>query len=168
MAPVTGFGQTTSIVDTLPSGELMLVQQVVLSTPVSRAWLAYTTEEDWRRWVAPKVDMDIRVNGTIRSQYDTTAQIGDKGTIVLHILNYIPEKMITMQADLAENFPDFVKEDARDLYSVVLFERIDGTTSRVTQYGIGYKNEPRWHELLKFFIRGNEWTLNRLKEYLED
>lgn len=161
------FGQVINRIDTIPSGELMLTQEIIINAPVDKVWNAYTLPEEWKKWVTPVVEMDFKINGTIKSHYDTTASIGDKGTIINHILNYIPYKQITMQAELNDNFPAFIKGEERNLYSIVEFEKSDENKTRLTLYGIGYKNEQKWHQLLNFFIQGNEMTLNKLKEYLE-
>tara|TARA_R110000744_G_scaffold75216_3_gene149767 strand:+ start:2961 stop:3494 length:534 start_codon:yes stop_codon:yes gene_type:complete len=161
------YGQATSKTDTLPSGELMLKQEIVINASIKKVWNAYTTPEGWKGWVTPIVEMDFKINGTIKSHYDSTASIGDKGTIVNHILNYIPYKLITMQAELNENFPKFMIGEEKNLYSIVEFEKLSANQTKLIIYGIGYKNEQQWIDLLKFFIRGNEMSLNKLKNYLE-
>ena len=162
------FENAVSKIDTLPSGELMLTQTIVINAPVIKLWNTYTTPEEWKKWVTPVVEMDFRINGTIKSHYDSTATIGDKGTIVNHILNYIPYKQITMQAELNENFPEFMMGEEKNLYSIVEFEKLSENKTKLTVYGIGYKNEQQWLDLLKFFIQGNEMTLNNLKKYREN
>lgn len=157
----------SSKIDTLPSGELMLTQSIIINASVDNLWKAYTTAEGWKKWVTPVVDIDFRINGTIKSNYDSTSKIGDKGTIVNHILNYIPYKQITMQAELEENFPQFMKGEEKNLYSIVYFEKLRKNKTKLIVYGIGYKNEKQWRDLLKFFIQANEMTLNKLKTILE-
>jgi len=61
------FGQATSQTDTLPSGELILQQEIVINTSVEKAWSAYTTPEGWTKCVTPIVEMDFKINGTIKS-----------------------------------------------------------------------------------------------------
>jgi uncharacterized protein YndB with AHSA1/START domain len=161
-------GQTaTSRIDTLASGELMLTQEIILKANVNKIWRAYTVAEEWQKWVTPVVEMDFRINGTIKSHYDSAAVIGDKGTIINHILAYIPEKFIIMQAELTENFPKFLKDEEKNLYSIVEFEKLSPFKTKLIIYGIGYKNDNKWLELLKFFIQGNEMELNTLKNYVE-
>lgn len=165
--PVPIETRATSKIDTLPSGELMLEQEIVIDAPVAELWSAYTTAEAWKKWVTPVVEIDFKINGTIKSHYDPNAKIGDKGTIIIHILNYIPHQQITMQAEIAENFPEFMKGEEKNLYSIVEFTPLDANSTKVSLYGIGYKNETQWHDLMKFFIQGNEMTLNNLKKYAE-
>jgi uncharacterized protein YndB with AHSA1/START domain len=157
----------TSIVDTLQSGELMLRQEIIIQAPIEKIWSAYTTAEEWKEWVTPIVEIDFRINGTIKSHYDPNAKIGDAGTIVIHILNYIPNKLITMQAEIANNFPDFIKGEEKNMFSLVEFTKLESNSTKVTLYGIGYRNEQRWLDLMNFFIEGNEMTLMNLKKYVE-
>jgi uncharacterized protein YndB with AHSA1/START domain len=152
----------------LMSGELILKQEILINANVERIWKAFTVAEEWMQWVTPVVEMDFRINGTIKSHYDSTAKIGDKGTIVIHILVYIPEEQILMQAEMTENFPDFIKAEEKNLYSIFKFEKVDKNRTKVILYGIGYKNEKKWQDLLKFFIQGNESTLVNLKKYVEE
>lgn len=156
-----------SQIDTLQSGELMLKQQIVINTTIDKVWKAFSEPEEWKKWVTPVVEMDFKINGTIKSNYEPTAKIGDKGTIIIHILTYIPNKQIVMQAELNENFPEFIKGEEKNLYSVFDFEKISENQTKVTIYGLGYKNEKKWQDLLHFFVEGNELSLNNLKKYLE-
>tara|TARA_R110002033_G_scaffold162572_1_gene199319 strand:+ start:5395 stop:6423 length:1029 start_codon:yes stop_codon:yes gene_type:complete len=157
-----------SQIDTLQSGELMLKQQIVINTAIDKVWNAFSEPEEWKKWVTPVVEMDFKINGTIKSNYEPTAIIGDKGTIIIHILTYIPHKQIVMQAELNENFPEFIKGEEKNLFSVFDFERTSENQTKVTIYGLGYKNEKKWQELLHFFVEGNELSLNNLKKYLEN
>ena len=79
------------------SEDLILVQEVVVEASVQRLWAAYTTEEGWRAWAAPAVEIDLRAGGTIRTHYGPEASVGDPGTNTLHILNYVPERVLTLQ-----------------------------------------------------------------------
>lgn len=157
----------TSKVDTLQSGELMLTQEITLAAPVEKIWKAFTKASEWKKWVTPVAEIDWKINGTIKSHYDSTAKIGDPGTIVNHILTYIPYKQITMQGEIADNFPEFMKGEEKNMYAIFDFQQLNQNTTKVTIYGVGYRNEKRWQDLLKFFIQGNEMTLNNLKKYVE-
>jgi hypothetical protein len=57
------FGQATSKIDTLPSGELMLTQEIIINTSVDKIWKAYTDPVEWKKWVTPLVEMDFKING---------------------------------------------------------------------------------------------------------
>jgi hypothetical protein len=72
-----------------------------------------------------------------------------------------------MQAELNENFPEFMKGEEKNLYNIVEFEKLSEEQSKLTIYRIGYKNQQQWRDLLKFLIQGNKMTLNKLKNLLE-
>ena len=99
--------------------------------------------------------------------YNKNGSIGDDSTITLHIINYIPKRMLTLQAELNKNFPEFMKEDEKDLFNTILFEEISPTKTKVTSYGIGYKKNEKYMSLMKFFIQGNEQSYLNLISYLE-
>ncbi len=111
--------------------------------------------------------MDFKINGLIKTNYNKNGTIGDASTIRLHVINYIPRKMITLQAELTNDFPEFMKKDAKDMYNIIHFEEVDQDHTRITSYGIGYKNNPKYLELMKFFISANEKGHTQLISYLE-
>ena len=132
------------------SGHLALVQTFVVEAPVSKVWKAYTTEEGWTAWASPKAEIDLRPGGTIRTHYGEDAEVGDPGTITLHIVNYVPERLITLRAELADHFPDIMKEDDGNLMEVTVFEPLSKKRTRVSSYGVGYRQLPRLSRAVGF------------------
>ncbi len=112
--------------------------------------------------------IDLRAGGTIRTHYTPGARIGDPGTNVLHILNYVPQRVLTLRAELAANWPEVMKEDAGNLMNVVVFEPVAANRTHITSNGVGYRNTPAYENLLKFFIPANEGLYRKLKNFLED
>ncbi|MEM7367668.1 MAG: SRPBCC domain-containing protein [Bacteroidota bacterium] len=157
-----------SKIDTSKSGELFLIQEVTVHAPVEDLWHAYSTEEGWRSWSTPLVQMEFKVNGTILSNYNVSGSIGDSTTNTLRIINHVPFRILTLQADISKNWPEFMKEDVDDLYNVNIFEALSDNKSRLTSYGIGYKNTDKYQQLMGFFIKGNEWSFHKLLQYLEE
>ncbi len=54
--------------------------------------------------MAPVVKLDLNMGGTAQTNYSKNAKIGDKGTITLGIINYIPNEMLTYKITLNEVF----------------------------------------------------------------
>ena len=156
-----------SYIDSTASPELVLIQELKVNAPLEDVWTAYTTKEGWEKWAVPLAEVDLRVGGYIRSNYNAEGVIGDSTTIVTHIINYVPNKLITLQAELSDNFPQFMKEDAKDLYNVIYLDELENGETQIKSFGIGYKNNPKYMSLMKFFIQGNEKTLMQLVTYLE-
>ena len=149
------------------AGNLVLIQEVEIRAPVSEVWAAYTTEEGWSAWAAPVVEIDLRPGGAIRTNYDPDAGIGDEGTNTLRILNYVPQRLLTLQAELDPNWPEVMKADAEHLMNVIVFESLDDERTRILSYGVGYRSTPEMSELLEFFIPANEGLFEALQAYLE-
>jgi len=159
--------RVTSIIDSSDNQNIVLEQFFNVNVALDSVWNAYTTEVGFESWATAIAEIDFKINGTIKTNYNKDGQIGDESTITLHILNYVPRHILTLQAELTSNFPAFMKEDEKDLYNMVIFEEMGPSQTKVTSYGIGYKNEEKYTSLLKFFIQGNEQSYLNLISYLE-
>lgn len=157
-----------SRVQTTEAGERILVQEVWIDAPPEEVWPAYTTNEGYAAWAAPVVEVDLRVGGTIRTHYVPTAKLGDAGTNTLHIVNYVPNELITLRADVAPNWPEVMKQDGDKLTNVILFDRLPGDATRIRSYGIGYRDTPEYDDLLTFFRAANDRLHHALKAWVED
>ena len=157
----------TSSVDSSRAGELVLIQEFEVNVPVEKAWEAYSTKAGWESVFTALAEVDFRINGTIKTNYNKSGTIGDSSTIILHIINYVPNRLLTLQAELTNNFPAFMKEDAKNLYNVISFESQGPAKTKITSFGIGYRNNPKYLSLMKFFISGNERSYLNLINYLE-
>ncbi|WP_378172547.1 SRPBCC domain-containing protein [Aquimarina sp. SS2-1] len=156
-----------STVDSTNKKELVLIQEFIVNVPLDSVWNAYTTKKGWESWVAPIADVDFKINGEIKTNYNKNGKIGDSTTIKLKVVNYVPKKLITLQAELTTNFPEFMKKDEKDLYNIICFEPLASKKTKMISYGIGYKNNPKYRSLMKFFISGNEMSYQQLITYLE-
>lgn len=156
-----------SKIDSTRTQELVLIQEFTINVPIDSVWNAYTTKQGWESWATAIAEIDFKINGTIKTNYNKDGKIGDESTIILHVLNYVPRRLLTLQAELADHFPEFIKEDEKDLYNVILFEEQGLAKTKVMSYGIGYKNNEKYRSLMQFFVKGNEQSFNNLISYLE-
>jgi len=156
-----------STIDSTNSKELVLIQEFNINVSIDSVWNAYTTKRGWESWAVALAEINLKNGGLIRTNYNKNGKIGDSTTIVLHVKNYVPKKLITLQAELTKNFPEFMKADEKDLYNIVYFESIDPKITKVTSYGIGYKNNAKYKSLMQFFIKGNAMSYVNLISYLE-
>ncbi|MFK7799319.1 MAG: SRPBCC domain-containing protein [Aureispira sp.] len=156
-----------STIDSTQKPELVLIQAFTVKAPIDSVWKAYTTKEGWEQWAVPMAEIDLKVGGFIKTNYNKKGHIGDSTTIVVHIVNYVPKRLITLQAELTDNFPDFMKKDAKGFYNIIYFDELEHGLTSVKSFGIGYKNTPKYLSLMKFFIPANERTLMSLIAYLE-
>lgn len=159
--------RVVSRVDSSHTNNMVLEQSFEVDVSVDSVWNAFTTKKGWESWATAKAEMSVKIHGLIRTNYNKDGVIGDSSTITLHIINYIPKRMLTLQAELTENFPEFMKEDEKDIFNMILFEEISPTKTKVISYGIGYKNNKKYMSLMNFFIQGNEQSYLNLISYLE-
>lgn len=170
------FGQITgefeqkrvvSTIDFTRTPELVLIQEFTVDAPIDSVWNAYTTKEGWESWAVPMAEVDLKVGGFIKTNYNIEGKIGDSTTIVTNIINYVPNRLITLQAEITNNFPDFMKKEAKDFFNVIYFDETESGMTNVKSFGIGYKNNPKYLSLMEYFIPANEKTLMSLIQYLE-
>lgn len=156
-----------SVVDSSQLNELVLIQSFEVKAPLEAVWNVYSTKKGWESAFVAVAEVDFKPGGSIKTSYNKDAVIGDSSTIVLNIINLVPKKLITLQAELSAHFPAFMKADVSDFYNIIYLDALDDSITKVTSYGLGYKNNSKYLELMQFFIQGNEWSYNNLINYLE-
>lgn len=164
------FGQDKRVVsqiDSTKTPELVLIQELTVKAPIDSVWNAYTTKRGWENWAVPLAEVDLKVGGFIKTNYNEKGKIGDSTTIITHIINYVPKRLLTLQAEITDNFPEFMKEDAQDFYNVIYFDELENSHTHIKSFGIGYKNKSKYLSLMNYFIAANEQTLMNLINYLE-
>ena len=147
------------------ANELILKQEVSFAAPIEDVWRAYSTAEGWTAWAAPKAEIDLRIGGTIRTAYQ--GEIGSSSTNTLHIVNYVPERLLTLRAEPSPTWPEVMQKDADKLSNVILFDEIEDGVTRIQSFGIGYSDAPEYEQLMGFFIKANESLYQNLRTYLE-
>ena len=156
-----------SRVQTESNGDLILIHEVTTTAAVDVVWKAYTTTEGWKAWVTPNVNVDLRVGGVIRANYRKDGKLTDNDAIVSHVINYVPQRLLTIQAELGPHFPAVMKDREKQLYNVVTFQPLPGGGTKVVSYGTGYRNTPELQKMLRFFLQANDATLKKLVSYVE-
>ena len=144
----------------------VLRHEMVIPAPVSEVWKAFTTSEGVRQWMAPVADVDLKLGGSIRTNYKADSKPGDPGTIVHRILSYEPERMISTQFTAPEGASGPART-AQAVWWVARMEPLPDGNTRLTYTGIGWGEGPEWDAAYQFFDRGNARTLEQLVNYLE-
>ena len=157
----------TSKVRTTAAKERILIHRVLIEAPVSDVWKAYTTDKGYAAWAATQAAIDLRVGGEIQTRYDKDGKLGEKGTNRLRIVNYVPNELLTLQAQPAKNWPAYLTKNAKNLYNVILFRRQSNAKTEVTSYGLGYGADKEYDAIIGFFKTANETLLKKLKGYVE-
>ena len=142
----------------------LAILTVVCAALAGKVWAAYTTSKGWMAWAVPLAKVDLRAGGATETNDDAEAGIDDPGTHTLHILNYVPERMLTLRAELADNWPEVMMQDAGRLMNVVLVEADGESGTRIESDGFGYADA--YNPLMQSFIQGNEGLFQNGSRYL--
>jgi len=133
---------------------------------VEKVWKAFTTSDGLKQWMAPLVEIELKVGGKLKSNYNAEGTIGDESTIENTILSFDPKRMISLKATgFPEGFP--FAEAAQHTWSIFYFDEIAPTRTKITVVGLGYTDSEQSNRMREFFASANEYSLNQLKEALK-
>ena len=157
-APVSlsGNESSTDLIDTRE------VTQTEVDASIDDVWSAFTTTSGLRRWCAPLVEIDLKVGGKMRTNYDSKGEIGDASTIENTILCFDPKRMLSLKATKAPEgfpFPNAIKE----VWTVMYFEEISPSKTKITLVGLGYTDTEESKKMRGFFAAANNYELDKLK-----
>lgn len=148
--------------------ERILRVEGVIHAPVAELWKSFQTPEGLQKlWSVPKADVDFRPGGRIRTSYDATGTLGDEGTIINEIVTLEPERVLVLRSVAPKNAPDYVKKICETGWTVLRFEPLSPTSTRLSITGLGYKEGELYDQAFEFFKKGNAWTLEKMQEAFE-
>ena len=140
-----------------------IVTEGVVGAPVTAVWNAWATTAGLKSWLAPHADIDLRIDGIMRANYDPKGTLGDAGTIENKVLAYEPERMFSIKVTKApEKFP--FRSRIGDMWTVLYFQpTLEGkTTLRIV--GMGFGKDEESQKMKAFFEQGNAYTLTQLQK----
>ena len=149
----------------LPAKALdFIVTEGTVSAPVSAVWNAWTTTDGLKSWLAPQVDIDLRIDGLMRTHYDPKGSLGDPGTIENKVLAFEPEKMLSLRvAKAPEKFP--FKHQVGDMWTVLYFQATPEGKTHLRIVGLGFGSDEASQRMKAFFQQGNAFTLAQLQKH---
>lgn len=140
-----------------------LIHEGIVAAPVERIWAAFTTKEGIEGWMAPHAEIDLRIGGKMRTNYNSQGVIGDSETIENTILSLEPLRMLSIKATKPpESFP--FKSSIGSMWSVIYFDSAGPAQTKLRIVGLGYDASPESQQLRTFFERGNAVTLRKIQE----
>ena len=89
---------TTNLV-TESKERVLRVESIIPASPKD-VWKAFSTEEGLKKWMSPVIALDLKIGGSVASQYDKKASIGSPGTIRLGIVHYLEGELITYKVKI--------------------------------------------------------------------
>lgn len=141
-----------------------LVHEAIIDAPLADVWAAFTQEQHITQWMVPLAEVDFHIGGTLRTNYKPEGVIGDDNTIEHRFLAFEHERMLAMQVTKCPaDFP--FHEEVKRMWSVMYFDPLTRDRTHLRIVGVGYGTGGNWDRMRAFFQQGNEWELQKLKEY---
>jgi uncharacterized protein YndB with AHSA1/START domain len=144
-------------------GDSRLDHEGIVNAPPDQVWAAFTTRKGLESWMAAHAEIEIKLGGTMKSQYDPKGTVDDASAIENTILSYEPLSMLSFKVTKAPKgfpFPNAIK----NMWTVVYFEAQGEKATRVRVVSMGFGNDDESKKMREFFNRGNAFTLQLLQK----
>jgi uncharacterized protein YndB with AHSA1/START domain len=140
-----------------------VVTEGLVNASAGEIWRAWTTPDGMRSWLAPVADIDLRIDGLMRTNYNPNGKLEDDGTIENRILAFDPEHMFAIKvAKAPKSFPFPIA--VQKMWTVVYFTEQGTGQTLVRAVGHGFTDDPESTRMREFFQKGNDFTLSELRK----
>lgn len=137
--------------------------EAVIDASAQQAWDAFTTKAGLESWMVAKADVDLRVGGMMRTRYASEGELGDEHTIHNQILSLdAPRSYSVRIAKPPKDFPFMNAYPA--VWSAVVFDPVSPDKTRVSIRMQGFGQDEEAQKMRSFFLRGNQYTLDKLAQ----
>lgn len=141
-----------------------IAHEGIVKASLHEVWAAFATSEGLRSWLAPHAEIDLRVGGLMRTNYNPGGRLGDSQTIENTILSFEPQRMISMKvAKAPDDFP-FPTAVLR-MWTVVYFAPAGPNETTVREVSLGFGTDDESQRMRAFFNQGNATTLRQLQRH---
>lgn len=147
---------------TAAGGEKFLRLSIIVNKSLNEVWNTIATENGLKKWIAPVVSLDLKVGGTVKTNYNEAAKIGDNGTITLGIMSYLPNEMLILKVTLNDNFAEKCRNEDKNLHEIIQLKPLGDNRTMITSTMEGWGQGKEWDETYGFFEKGNKWTFQEL------
>lgn len=140
------------------------VSEAMIDAPVEAVWAAWATSEGLRSWLAPHAEIDMRVNGRMRTNSSAGGALGDAQTIENTVLSFEPQRMLSIKVakpPAGFPFPNAIQQ----MWTVIHFESAGPQRTRMRVVGLGFGPDAESQKMRAFFDRGNATTLEQLRRH---
>jgi uncharacterized protein YndB with AHSA1/START domain len=143
-------------------GEKVLQLSIVVPININETWKLFTTDEGLKKWIAPVAKIDMKIGGSIKTNYDPNKTVDDTTSIKLDIINYIEYEMLTLKVNLNNNFPPEAKREDKNLQEILQFVKVDDNKTKIISSMVGWGQGSHWDKTYSFFEKGNDWTYKEI------
>lgn len=140
-----------------------LVHEGIIRASIERVWASWTTSDGLKSWLAPHAEIDFRIGGKMRTNYNQNGSLEDPLTIENTILSYDPHRMISIRVSKAPDgfpFPNAIY----DMWTVLYFEPVTPEETRVRVISNGFSTDEESQRMRGFFDQGNAATVRQMQD----
>jgi uncharacterized protein YndB with AHSA1/START domain len=141
-----------------------IVSEGLVEAPLDVVWAAWTTNDGLRAWLAPHVEIELRLGGLMRTNYSAQGKLGDAQTIENTILSFEPKRMLSIKVSKTPDgfpFPSAIQQ----MWTVLYFEDAGSGRTRVRVVGLGFEPDEESQKMRAFFDQGNAITVKQLQRH---
>ena len=113
-----------------------LAHEVIVNAPLDQVWAAYTTKAGLESWMVAHAEIELKIGGKMKTQYDPKGTVEDAQAIENTILSYELMRMLSFKVTKAPQgfpFPNAITK----MWTVVYFEAEgEKTTYQGGQHGL--------------------------------
>lgn len=142
----------------------LLSHEGIVDAPLAEVWNVWSTSEGLRQWMAPHAEIDLRVGGLMRANYNPDGKLGDSQTIVNTVLSFEPQRMISIKVIKTPDgfpFPNAIAQ----MWSVIYFAAAGANRTAFREVSLGFSSDEESQRMRAFFNNGNATTLSQLQQH---
>lgn len=141
-----------------------IVTEGKIEASIESVWQAWTTSEGLRAWLAPHAEIDFRLGGLMRTNYNAEGTLDDPQTIENTILSFEPERMLSIKVAKAPTAFPFPKAIYK-MWTVIYFEKVGPNVTHIRVVGMGFDSSEESQRMRTFFEQGNRITVEQLQRH---
>lgn len=141
-----------------------LIHEGIVEAPLTEVWNMWSTSDGLLLWMAPHAEIDLRVGGLLRANYNPYGQLGDSQSIVNTVLSFEPMRMISIKVVKAPDgfpFPNAIAQ----MWSVIYFTTASANRTAVREVSLGFSSDEESQRMRAYFNQGNAATLSQLQRH---
>jgi uncharacterized protein YndB with AHSA1/START domain len=141
-----------------------IVTEGTVEAPVDSVWAAWTTSDGLRAWLAPHAEIDLRLGGAMRTNYNAAGALGDPQTIENTVLSFEPRRMLSIRvAKAPDDFP--FANAIQHMWTVLYLEEAGPGQTRLRVVSMGFRADDESQRMRAFFERGNAITVQAIQRH---
>lgn len=144
------------------SNEKVLRFEMTLTISIDSTWQLFTNDDKLQQWMAPLAHIELKTDGYIVTNYDSTKTLTDSTAIKLPIISYLDKELLVLKVILNDNFSKSVRATDQDLQEVIRFVKVGNNETKIISSMIGWGDGEDWDKTYSFFVRGNQYTYDAL------